>query len=83
MAGCGEPSAAEPGQGQRLVDRSGLSKGRRSSQKLADHLRSFEELGFIQRESARDIVIVTDPAGLRRLADSPVGPPPQRQDSGS
>ena len=35
---------------------SGPSKGRRSSQKLADHLRSFEELGLIRRDNARDAV---------------------------
>jgi hypothetical protein len=67
---------------RRMAGRGGSSRGRRSSQKLADHLRSFEELGFIRRDSVRDAVIVTDPAGLRRLADAPAGPL-HRQDSGS
>jgi len=49
----------------------GSSKGRRSSHKLTEHLRSFEELGLIRRDHARDMVIITDPGGLRRLADAP------------
>ena len=50
--------------------RGGSSRGRRSSKKLAGHLRSLENLGLIRRDSTRDAVIVADPAGLRRLADS-------------
>jgi len=51
--------------------RGGSSKGRRSSHALTRHLRSFEELGLIRRDHARDMVIITDPGGLRRLADAP------------
>jgi hypothetical protein len=49
----------------------GSSKGRRSSHTLTRHLRSFEDLGLIRRDHARDMVIITDPGGLRRLADVP------------
>jgi hypothetical protein len=42
-----------------------MSTGPRSSQKLAAYLRSFEELGLIRRDNARDAVIITDPDGLR------------------
>jgi hypothetical protein len=58
---------------QRLQGLDGSSKGRRSSQELAGHLRAFEELGLVRRDTARDAVIVTDPRGLRRLADAPAG----------
>lgn len=51
--------------------RGGSSKGRWSSRKLTEHLRSFEELGLIRQDHARDMVIITDPGGLRRLADAP------------
>jgi hypothetical protein len=53
---------------RRLAGQKGSSKGRRSSQKLANHLRDFEELGFIRRDQARDAVIVTNPIGLLTLA---------------
>lgn len=53
---------------RRMEGRSGPDKGRRSSQKLADCLRSFEELGLIRRDNAQDTVIITDPAGLLKLA---------------
>ena len=46
------------------------TKGRRSSHKLAAHLRSFEELGLVRRDNARDAVIIADPDGLRRLGDA-------------
>ena len=46
------------------------TKGRRSSQKLATHLRSFEELGLVRRDNMRDAVIIADPDGLRRLGDA-------------
>jgi hypothetical protein len=46
------------------------TKGRRSSKKLAAHLRTFEELGLIGRDNARDAIIITDPDGLRRLGDA-------------
>jgi hypothetical protein len=55
--------------------RGGPSKGRRSSQKLADELKGFEELGLIRRDNARDAVIITDPVGLRGLAALPAGRP--------
>lgn len=48
-----------------------MSRGRRSSQKLAAYLRSFEELGLIRRDNARDAVIITDPDGLRGFGDAP------------
>jgi hypothetical protein len=56
---------------RRMEGRGGTSKGRRSSGKLAGHLRSFEDLGLIRRSSRLDAVIIADPAGLRRLADTP------------
>ena len=60
---------------ERLMDgRGGSSKGRRSSQKLAEHLKRFEDLGLIWRDSTRDAVVIADPAGLRRLADAPTEP---------
>jgi hypothetical protein len=46
------------------------TKGRRSSHELAAHLRSFEELGLVRRDNARDAVIIADPDGLRRLGDA-------------
>jgi hypothetical protein len=61
---------------RRLAGHTGSSKGRRSSQKLAGHLRDFEELGLIQRDHARDAVIVTDPIGLLKLAAVPAAPRP-------
>jgi hypothetical protein len=61
---------------RRTAGHGGSSKGRRSSQKLADHLRGFEELGLIRRDHARDTVIVTNPAGLLRLAAVPAAPWP-------
>ena len=71
----------QAGQLQRLIaGRRGSSKGRRSSQMLAGHLRSFEELGLIRRDHARDAVIVTNPVGLLTLACVPAAPQP---DSGS
>jgi hypothetical protein len=63
----------------RMAGQKGPGKGRRSSQKLADHLRGFEELGLIRRDHARDAVIVINPAGLLRLPGVPAAP---RQDSG-
>lgn len=48
----------------------GTSKGRRSSEKLADYLKRFEELGHIWREHERDSIVITDPAGPHRLADT-------------
>jgi hypothetical protein len=63
----------------RMEGRSGRSStGRRSSHKLTEHLRSFEELGLIRRDNARDMVIITDPDGLRRLADVLPQPVPGR-----
>ena len=62
-----------------MPGRGGSSKGRRSSQKLAGHLRSFEELGLIRRDYARDAVIIADPIGLLRLAGVPVAPRPRRR----
>ena len=56
---------------RRMAGHSGSSKGRRSSQKLANHLRGFEELGLIRRDHARDTVIITNPIGLLRLAAVP------------
>lgn len=53
---------------RRPQSRSGSTKGRRSSQKLSSYLKGFEELGLIKRDHIRDTVIVTDPAGLRKLA---------------
>jgi hypothetical protein len=50
--------------------RPSTSKGRRSSHQLAGHLKAFEDLGLIRRDHARDAVIVTSPAGLRRLAEA-------------
>ena len=61
---------------RRMAGHRGSSKGRRSSQKLADHLRGFEELGLIRRDHARDAVIVTNPIGLLRLAGVPADPRP-------
>jgi hypothetical protein len=55
---------------QRAEGRSGSSKGRRSSHHLASHLKALEDLGLIRRDHARDAVIVTSPAGLRRLAET-------------
>jgi hypothetical protein len=62
-------------QGRQLYSRSS-TKGRRSSQKLADHLRSLEELGLVRRDRDRDLVIVVDPDGLRRLAETDPTPEP-------
>ena len=59
---------------RRMDSRSGSSKGRRSSQKLSEHLRRLEDLGLIWRDGTRDAVVVADPAGLRQLADTPAGP---------
>ena len=64
---------------RRMEGRGGPSKGRRSTQRLAGHLRSFEELGLIRREHTRDAVIVSDPMGLRRLSDVPAAPRPGQQ----
>lgn len=65
---------------QRAEGRSGSSKGRRSSHHLASHLKALEDLGLIRRDHARDAVIVTSPAGLRRLAaarpETPCGQDP-------
>ena len=47
------------------------TKGRRSSKKLAAHLKTIEELGLIRRDNARDAIIITAPDGLRRLGDTP------------
>lgn len=60
----------------RKEGRGSSSKGRRSSHKLADDLRSLEELGLIRRDNSRDSVIITDPLGLRRLAAPPARPAP-------
>lgn len=54
--------------------RGGSSKGRRSSQKLSEHLRRLEDLGLIWRDGTRDAVVVADPAGLRQLADTSAVP---------
>lgn len=50
--------------------RASATKGRRSSHKLAAHLRSFEALGLIRRDNAKDAIIITDPGGLRDLGDA-------------
>jgi hypothetical protein len=64
-----------------------ISKGRRSSQQLAAHLRSFEELGLIRRDNARDAIIIIDPDGLCRLGEAPArvpqGTPADDRDGGS
>jgi hypothetical protein len=60
----------------RAEGRANSSKGRPSSQHLASHLRSFEDLGLVRRDHARDLVIITDPVGLRRLAETSLEPPP-------
>jgi len=69
MAGCeGPPEAALSG----LEESHDLrSNGRRSSQKLADHLKGVEELGLSRLDYARDAVSTTDPVGLRGRASSP------------
>jgi hypothetical protein len=54
--------------------RGGSSRGRRSSQKLSEHLKRLEDLGLIWRDGTRDAVMVADPAGLRQLAGAPAGP---------
>lgn len=51
--------------------RASANRGRRSSQKLAAHLRSFEDLGLVRRDNARDAIVIIDPNGLRRLGDAP------------
>ena len=64
---------------RRMAGHRGSSKGRRSSQKLADHLRDFEELGLIRRDHAQDAVIVTNPIGLLTLAGVPAAPRPEQR----
>jgi hypothetical protein len=74
MDRCGErPGATEPclaaappqGGPQRQRE-----QGRRSSKELADHLTSFEQLGLIRRDNARDAIVITNPNDLRRLGDA-------------
>lgn len=74
--GTNGPVPLAPGRLLRLrtEDRASASKGRRSSRNLANQLKSFEELGLIRRDHARDAVIVTDPAGLRRLTETSLEP---------
>jgi hypothetical protein len=57
---------------RRLMEgRSGnATEGRRSSKKLAAHLKTLEELGLVRRDNTRDAIIITDPDGLRRLGDA-------------
>ena len=49
----------------RVEGRPSSSKGRRSSHHLAGHLKTYEDLGLVRRDHARDVVIVTDPACQR------------------
>lgn len=58
----------------RVKGRPSSSRGRRSSYRLACHLKDFEDLGLVRRDHARDVVIVTDPAGLHRLSGSGLDP---------
>jgi hypothetical protein len=46
------------------------SKGSRATLRLSAHLKRLEGMGLVRRDNHRDMVIVTDPSGLRTLMTS-------------